>query len=685
MLLDIKSLGNVRYGITYFHNAALPSQWGPAGVAPSDMNLTYAQLIKRHHERIGKKSASCSVPPKETQVFRNQRSTLNSFLVFFGKNESNRVGRELLDEFDARSSEYLSQFANSPKSRSDRQSHLRAWHQTALEADNEHSPIKKRPFHDELRRCLARQERAPKTIARESGISTSAMQRWVAGAFPNTSGLPSPRRLERALGLERGHLESLLPRVYRDENSNTPPVISFRERVQRQPYGFPLSDLSSEWTAEWTAFVDYKTCISPDLKRHAAWRLLPQNDLISAPNKLWTVDGLGCETANFTLKRLRYFMGFLCLPRTEPPGWAEQVREKQSKTGIKCPTTPVWRGGLGLPAEKIQTLAILANPRYVDAYLRFMKAGSGGLIHGGHRAFAALVSELTRSETGYLWQQAHFASSIPPEILGGRDWHSLCAATHKLANEWKKVAKNVSRDPDEPLRPLLDMKEPLLPLFRAIKHLDRLAAEAAPGSRIQAEHKRNALLVMLLLSNPLRIRTLSLIRWREDNSGNLYRHADGHWHLRLTGNSFKNDDGSLLTDYDSQLGLDDLAERLDEYIAEYRPALIKNAPSSDWLFPNGKTGGKHSTLNVLFAKITKLYIPEVHSFGPHGVRHLVATYFLNKSPSNFRGVAQLLHDRLETVLKRYDREKMDKAFNQHNQHLSEIANMENGLSFESKY
>lgn len=675
MLLSFNSLGNVRYDITYLHNATPHSQWGLIGVAQSDMNLTYAQLVEHHRARIGKPPSLLGIPSQETQSFRNQRSTLSSFLAFLGKSESNRVGAELLDEFDSRSSEYLSQWANNPKSRSDRQSHLRAWHQTALNADNEQSPTKDRPFHAELRRCLAQQERAPKTIARESGISTSAMQRWVAGAFPNTTGLPSLRRLERAMGLGRGHLESLLPRVYRDENTIPPPVISFRERVQRQPYGLPLSSLSPEWIAEWTAFVDYKTCISPDLKRNSAWRLLPQKDLISNPNPLWTIDGLGCETANFTLKRLRYFMGFLCLPQKPPIGWSEQMKKKQIKAGIKSPKEPVWRSGLGLPSEQVQTLAILANPRYIDAYLRFMKAGSDGLVHGGHRAFAALVSELTRSQTGYLWQQVHFAARIPNETLAGRDWHTLCAAAHKMANEWKKVAKNVSRDPDEPLRPLLDLKEPLLPLFRAIKHLDKLAAEAAPGSKAQAEHKRNALLVMLLVSNPLRIRTLSLIRWREDNSGNLYRHPDGHWHLRLTGNNFKNDDGSLLTDYDSQLGLEDLAERLDEYIAEYRPALIKGAPSSDWLFPNGKTGGKHSTLNVLFSKITKLYIPEVHSFGPHGVRHLVATYFLNKSPSNFRGVAQLLHDRLETVLRRYDREKMDKAFNQHNVHLAELANM----------
>jgi integrase len=673
--LKFNNLENMRYDITYVHNATQKTQWGIVGAAKTEMDQTFTQLIERHRARIGASSPSPSSHAfqGETQVFRNHRSTLNSFLLFLGKCESNRVGAELLAHFETRSREYLTQWTNNPKSRSDRQSHLRAWHQTALDANNEHSPTKERPFHAELRLCLAQQDRAPKTIAREAGISTSAMQRWVAGAHPNTTGLPSLRRLENALGLARGHLESLLPGAYFNKDVIPPPAISFRERIQRQAYGMPLSHLSPQWLDEWKEFVDYKTCISPYLKRTASWRLLPSADLISAPNPICMVDGLGCESANFAFKRLRYFFGFLCLSKTAPPGWAEQQKEQQTKAAAKLAKAPVWRCGLGLAVDQIQTLAVLANPRYVDAYLRFMKSGSGGVIHGGHRAFAALVSELTRSETGYLWQQPQLAGRLSPEILGQQDWHSLCAAAHKLANEWKKVAKSISRDPDEPLRPLLDLKEPLLPLFRAIKHLDKLAAEAAPGSRSQAEHKRNALLVMLLVSNPLRIRTLSLIRWREDNSGNLYKHSDGHWHLRLTGNSFKNDEGSLLSDYDSQLGLDELAARIEEYVTEYRPALIKNQPHSDWLFPSGKTGGKHPTLNVLFRKITQLHIPEVQSFGPHGVRHLVATYFLNKSPNNFRGVAQLLHDRLETVLKRYDREKMDKAFNQHSVYLAELA------------
>lgn len=672
--MNFNNLGNVRYDVTYLHNA-VQSTYPSITAAPStEMDLTYSKLIERHRARISNTVLMEDGHKKETQVFKNQRSTLYSFLAFLGKSEENRVGVELLGHFEARSRDYLSQWANNQKSRSDRQSHLRAWHLTALEAHTEDLPVKPRPFHAELRRCLAEQERSPKSIAREFGISTSAMQRWVAGAFPNISGLPSLRRLEQGLGLPRGHLESLLPRLYSNEKEVPPPAISFRERRRRQAYGFPLSSLSPEWIAEWRAFVDYKTCISPELKRYASWRVLPQSELISAPNPLCMVDGLGCETAIFTLKRLRYFLGFLCLPRVAPDGWTEQAEQQAIVGGKKVPPERVWRGGLGLRTEEVQTLAILAVPKYIDAYLRFMKSGSGGLIHGGHRAFAAFVSELTRKETGYLWQQTHFANRVPAEILGQHDWHSLCAAAHKLANEWKKAAKDVSRDPDEPLRPLLDLDEPLLPLFRAVKHLDKLAAEAAPGGREQAEHKRNALLVMLLVSNPLRIRTLSLIRWRDDNSGNLYKHPDGRWHLRLTGNSFKNDEGSLLTDYDSQLGLEDLAERLEEYLTEYRPVLIENQPSSDWLFPNGKTGGKHHTLNKVFTRITHLYIPEVHSFGPHGVRHLVATCFLNKSPANFRGVAQLLHDRLETVLRRYDREKIDKAFYQHNLHLTELIN-----------
>ncbi|MFV8672243.1 hypothetical protein ACNRC9_25055 [Ralstonia pseudosolanacearum] len=667
--LNFNSLQIVRYNITHQRNAInFPLV---CAVQPTDeMDLTYARLIDLHRKRLCGDSVADGVSAIETQAFRNQRSTLNSYLSFLGKTADNRVGREFLEQFGQKAAAYLAEWAHNPKSRSDRQSHLRAWHQTVLAAQSPSAPVHESTFHTELRRCIAMQDLPPKALARNAGASTSAIQRWMAGAFPNTSGLPSLRRVEHALGLARGHLEKLLPSMHEEPPQSAPPI-SFRERMLRTPYFVPVANLSADWQAEWQAFFTYKTASSTVLRRNGGWRLLPEDECCIPRTTLTHRDGFACSTASIELTRIRSFMGFLCIPTTgenETPEARAQREQKRRKR----------RRGLGLQLSQVQTLAILAVPMYVDAYLHFITEGSDGLIHNGHNGFATLVACLTRPETGYLWQQPEFANKLAAEALEEKDWRQMCEKAYKLAQEWKRKfnkAKTKSRDPGEPIQPLLDLDEPLGPLFRAIRHLDEAASNAPPGSVMQAECKRDALLLMLLISNPLRARTISLIRWHPNNRSHLYSHRDGIWHIRLMGRHFKNCEGAQLTDYDAPLELDGLGERLDEYLEEYRPVLIRNNPTSEWLFPNSRTGGKHASLEKVVRKITERYVPQIDSVGPHAIRHLVATDFLSKSPGNFRRVAQLLHDTLETVLKHYDHEPTDKAFGQHGAHLAHLAKL----------
>ncbi|OMY93564.1 hypothetical protein AQ932_19795 [Burkholderia pseudomallei] len=634
------------------------------------MDLTYAQLIDRHRARLCGATSADGGPAIETQAFRNQRSTLNSFLSFIGKTVDNRVGREFLEQFEQKAADYLAQWAHNPKSRSDRQSHLRAWHQTVLAAQPSAAPIQESTFHTELRRCIAMQDLPAKALARTARASTSAIQRWMAGAFPNVSGLPSLRRIEHALGLVRGHLEKLLPSMHEEPPQSAPPI-SFRERVLTTPYFIPVADLNADWQAEWQAFFAYKTDSSTVLHRNGGWRLLPEDECCIPKSPLTHRDGFACSTASIELARIRSFMGFLCIPTTgqhETPEARALREQKQRKR----------RKGLGLQRDQVQTLAILAVPMYVDAYLNFITEGSGGLIHNGQNGFATLVAGLTRPKTGYLWQQPAFADKLLAEASDGKDWQQMCEEAYKLANEWKRKfrkAKTKSRDPKEPIQPLLDLDEPLAPLFWAIRQLDEAAANAPPGSVTQAEYKRDALLLMFLISNPLRARTISLIRWHPNNRSYLYRHRDGMWHIRLMGRHFKNCEGAQLTDYDAPIELEGLGERLEEYLEEYRPVLVRNDPTSEWLFPNSRTGRKHESLEKVVQKITKRYVPQVDSLGPHAIRHLVATDFLSKAPGNFRRVAQLLHDTLETVLKHYDHEPTDKAFGQHGAHLAHLAKL----------
>jgi hypothetical protein len=133
----------------------------------------------------------------------------------------------MLSGFDNELRSYLDSLSVSARTKSDRRSHLRAWRATidALRNGVQDRPPtaghtdRTSPFHQLLRRSISSANAPAKAIARRAGASTSALQRWLKGAYPNRRAFPSVHRLETALGLERDALLSLVPSV---GNANDP-------------------------------------------------------------------------------------------------------------------------------------------------------------------------------------------------------------------------------------------------------------------------------------------------------------------------------------------------------------------------------------------------------------------------------------------------------------------------------
>ncbi|RQP28081.1 hypothetical protein DF156_18790 [Burkholderia ubonensis] len=107
---------------------------------------------------------------------------------------------------------------------------------------------------------------------------------------------------------------------------------------------------------------------------------------------------------------------------------------------------------------------------------------------------------------------------------------------------------------------------------------------------------------------------------------------------------------------------------MEEYLDEFRPRLLRANPKADWLFPN-EDSGKWTSLNKHFFRLTRRLIPQTPGFGPHALRHLVATDYLRKHSNDFLTVSQLLHDKLETVLAEYAHLRQDDAFAKYEVHL----------------
>lgn len=652
------NLQNLRYSVTYTHNVTVTSWRQDRATNDADMNLTYQELIDHHKSRILDDARAAA---GTSQTFKNHLSTLHSYLSFCGKTVEARVGQELLGEYETRIKDYLASVDIAHRTKSDRRSHLKAWRRTAeiviaTKQQKSRGQAARVPgdteFHRALRQGFAAHTESPMSIARKAGADEQAVRRWLKGGIPNQRAYPSLRRLERELGLPADALRELVPKQRHVRVSaspqTTPPEISYRMRLReniRDEYRLKDELFSPAFASQWQAFLDYKTTRFPKLRRahKGVWRLLPRSKIANALSR-WAIKGeFGCETAQTNFEQVRSYFGFLVRPQTA--------------------------GGFGLRVDQVQTLAWLAVPETVNAFLEFLTERSAGTVHGGHQKFCAFVSSLTRADTGFLAQQPHIANGLP-SCHAGTEWSESCRTAHELCREWKRQATDKSRDPLDPIRPLLDLTEPFGPVLRAVADLDAAAAAAPTGSLEEALHKRDALLLSMLMANPLRRRNYIQMTWNDINTGNLYRRQDGQWRLRFSASDFKNEKRSQKSSYDAPLPKA-LAERIDAYLTEYRPRLVERSPECHRVFPN-RIGDDWKALGRHVEKLTRRLIPETLGFGPHGFRHLVATDYLRKNPNDYPTVALLLHDKLETVLAEYAHLRQDDFFGRYEQHLLDI-------------
>ncbi|MDH6149556.1 MULTISPECIES: site-specific integrase [Paraburkholderia] len=654
-ICDFIDLQKFRYHVRLCHNESGDSrQLGESNTEP-EMQFTYQDIIaRRKGELLDTKEALSAA---DTRVFRNNLSSLHSYLAFVGKTDDSSVGREMLHGFNEKLASYLDALNVTPRTKSDRRSHLRAWQRT-VEAVTQSATDKVgevtvvRPlagtFHQILREAVANSGVAPKTLAKLVHSSPAAIQRWLKGAYPNPQAIPSVHRLEAELGLERDTLLRRLPDTSQ-EGARPSISIGFRERQRvntRSFYRLKEADISASLNAEWNAYFEYKTSRGPVLERSTkgVWQMLPMEKISATIPACARRGNQGCVTASIAMGKVRGYLGFLSHPET--------------------------KGGFGKLPEEAQTLAWLVVPSAIEAFLNFLKDRSGGLVHSGHATFCSIGASMVHPVTGYLTQQPEFANKLPEGTLQ-ENWTKACSRAHRLYRQWKQDANDISRKPNEPIQQLLNLSEPLGPIIRAVARIDQLAAESAPGSVEEALHKRDALLLSMLMANPLRVRNFTLMTWREHGNGSLYCREDGQWRLRFEAKDFKNMKYAKQSDYDAPLPAA-LNERIEEYLVEYRPRLTKDAPDCKVVFPT-QHGNIWKGLGAHFQKLTSRHVPETPGFGPHAMRHLVATDWLRKHPNDFLTAAMLLHDKLETVLRNYAHLRQDDAFTRFEAHLEAVS------------
>lgn len=654
--MKINALQGFRYFVTTVSNDKGTYNITPKlamGSLRIAMATTYENLISTHLTNLHSTTATTA---SLAQVKRNHMTAIRWFMRCVSKSETSPVGDELGLQFDALVRQHLEHAKLTDRSKRDRRSLLNLWRETFKTVASKDTPPSRRerrsaalipsrltPFEDKLREGLKAARLTPKRAAKLAGVSTSAISRWTRGALPNTRTTKPLDQLDVVLGFQPGTLNEAL------QETKAPGALAQKKNAYRQRMKklaalkpTPVEPLP-QFVREWKDFLRYKTAPAPDLKRssRAKWSTLLKEKTITAPNWFCTVGGnFVSPAASINWGVVQAFIAYL--------------------------RTPAKDGGFGLTDEAAQTLAWFAVPEAIEGYFAFKTMRSDGLRHNGQGVLCRLAISLLHPVHGYLTQQSAMAERLPAEYRPADTWARMCEQSRMAATSLKAGCHDKSRNPAEPLEPLLSLSDPLQPIFEAMQRIRANGDIAPQGSKAEAIARRDELLLGLLVFNPLRVNNIVTLTYRPDGTGEVFKDTAGVWTIRLSAGRMKNRERLKNQVYTVRLP-EWLGRLVDDYVTHHRDKLSRSQ-GGEYFFLSS-SGKRFDSITNHFLRLTRRNIPTCSGFGPHAMRHLVATNWLNKHPNDFLTVAELLNDTLEVVLQNYAHLKKDAAFGRYNDYL----------------
>lgn len=611
--------------------------------ADPTMVYTYADLRRIHAERL--KAAQ-----KSNQEFRNHSSALNLFAGVAGKSDANECGEDFTDKFDThltRLTELLSAKGIATTSIANKVSYVRAIRDTYKVMLT--NVVLTGDFRESLIALLQTRKVTQVELAKAVGVPKQAINSWVKrGQLPTAVSKGTISKIERFFKVPEGSLMGKIDvccAVYQPREEKSPRLESRTKRYELSKDAYYYKEPSTLIREEWAELVSFYTApyLLNGFERNITWRVKDADKVTTYCGWEAEVPGGICVTANIRWKSVASFLGFLIRPKD--------------------------RGGKGMDKSQL-TLALLTDARLMVDFIEFKRKRSGKYT-GESERFLAFCGSLLRKETGFLWQQSQYGERLSKPI-SKENWQKWCNdncdTIHTMMKGLRKGGHiQKGREPQEPIEEILAEASPIQAL---IKMTERMSQQFTLAARpvLVAIRKRNLLLVKMMISNPLRVHHFSIMAYQEDNKGNLYQDAYGAWRLRFRPDDFKNQRGAASSDYDVALS-SWLYSDIAEYLTKYRPTLAY-AQESDRVFLPSKQGGRGKNrmfwdpnkITGCIREITKRFIPGSPGFGAHAFRHIVATDYIKNNPNGFQVAANILHDRLDTVMKEYAHIKVADGF-----------------------
>jgi transcriptional regulator with XRE-family HTH domain/integrase len=632
--------------------------------------LNYDKLKVEMNQRLGQ-------PKMATEAnYANSESALNGFLLERGFASHDVIGAVLRDRFVKERDEHLDAMRKLGRTRAylrTRSWLLGQWHRLMRECDHEGAKEDEvpTPFAVALKTFVGSYPPKPGShgkpysqVAKACGIAPKTLSKWANGHdVPRMQSAAKIAKIEALGGLQPGHLTDLLPYVAAGLGVTTSKGPEIANRVLTaalidDEYCLLAADVPERPRKEYEAFCIYKVNTpvieqADDRKQTAQQRRRevnrrdPESRKKGGTRKTWKavpkpksskkirafewpsmVNGQYCASAHIGFTYVSSFWG-----------WAISGK---------------YRGEAALKKSDL-TLAQFADKELQDAFVDWRIGRSGGDINHGHVNYFKSLAMMCHPDTGFLTKQADTIGAAAG--FGKAEWIARCTAMNVWANDQVEVCKEVgiisSRDPVKPIQSILDLPMPMNAIKDAIRRMDM---DEPSNLWRKLPHVRNKTLLVLSACIPLRAKNFKQLTWHEDNSGDLYQTATKEWRIRIHRKEFKNRDGAASKkDFDQKIH-EYAWPYLYRYIKEIRPQfggsrhevfVSRDTPDEEWAGEG---------LNGAFFQTTKKYVAGCRGFGPHSMRHIVATSYIiagGGTPESIVTAASALNNHFETTKQFY--------------------------------
>jgi hypothetical protein len=633
--------------------------------------------------------------PGDPQI-RGRISSLRQYQKFSGGNGS--IGAELDGQFEPKLKKFLDEKGGAKGTLANHKSYLFAWKELLDRLQVQSSEPKFAKLGDALRYYFEvakakDPELTPDSLGKRIGQKKISDLYKVAAVYPDKALLLE--KAEEALGAPKGVLALFVrtggawskSRIKRNQET-LESAKEVAEEKKKTSYRLGEKDVPNipSVLEDFSGFFRYKIADVPEIKRHkrSAWRLT-SIDQAKAP--LWALPYVSTAQEYYCATACSYFMDLLtyfgALAQVEPrPGSGSK---KYSPNDFR-----LW--WLADYARQLEALEILQR-HFGDKYKK--EKDFVGKYTLTVKKMLLFGKVLVNPIYGYLTQHPEFRHCLTPPIVEESDWNEWCKqqydALHNHITTLDAGKKFIQTRPTlkdgGPVWPFLQRQHPLEIMYeledRIAEHLDRSFFLRTDQKRF---YKRTLFFTRMIERQPLRIKMFELMTWDKndpgpDGRGNLYRRADGTWAIRFPKSVFKNERGSLKRDYDVAFDAD-FSEVIETYFNEdwlddgtqrvFATQRSKNPEKRTTKLKKGilRTG----TLASAFTRVTGKFLfegDENKGFGPHAVRHLVATEYIRNHEDGWQTAATVLHDEIMTVKKAYAFVKTDDGYKYYRAYLTE--------------